>query len=464
MNALVEHVNIARSALRHEREMARKAIRVEETAFLPAALELIERPVSPMIRLTARVLLAGLVFLVAWMALGRIDIVATARGKVIPSDNVKLVQPAFQGVVRRILVHEGQTVAKGQPLVMLDATESTADAAQARKAMEEAELDAARARAILSGLDGHGVVFRAPAGVEAAVAATQAQLARAQYAQITADAAMQASDARAAAAAVSEARQQAEKLDETLPLLDEQIAANETLLTKGYVSKLKVIEMRRQRMASARDRDIAMKTAVRAQAQLAAAGSGVAKSRAAARAAILADLVKAEADAKLRKEELVKADNRSGLQTLVAPVAGVVTALQLHTEGGVAEATRPIMSIVPSAGGVIVEAQVLSRDIGFVRAGQAVSVKLDAFPFTRHGTVPGHVESVSADAQDVEKLGPVYTARIRLDRATIDRGDRVVPLIPGMAAAVDIKTGKRTILDYLLSPIDAARMEAGRER
>lgn len=464
MNAIAEHWNVVRAALADEKARAKRAVTVDETAFLPAALELVERPVSPMIRVTAWAMLSGMVLMLAWLALGRIDIVATATGRVMPSDNVKLVQPAAPGIVRRILVHEGQHVAKGQPLVMLDPTEATADLSQARKALEDAELDAARARAILSALDGHGLAFAAPAGTDPAIAATQAELARAQYSQIVADASAQSSDARAARAAVSEARQEAAKLDESLPLIDQQIEANEKLLAKGYVSKLRVIEMRRQRMAAVRDRDIALQTAAKASAQSAAAGSGVARSRAASRAAVLSDLVKAEAEAKARREELVKAEVRSGLQTLTAPVDGIVTGLTLHTEGGVVEGARPIMTIVPAGGGLVVEARVQSRDIGFVQQGQAVSVKLDAFPFTRHGMVPGHVASVSADSAEDPKLGSVYTARIVLDRATINRGDQVVRLMPGMTAQVDIKTGRRTMLDYLMSPIDAARQEAARER
>lgn len=464
MTALAQHLTMIRSALKEDRARARNAVAVEETAFLPAALELIERPVSPTGRVTAWVLLSGLLALILWMTLGRVDIVATAQGKVIPADNVKLVQPAAPGVVRRILVHDGDLVRKGQPLVELDHTEADADAMQARRALEASELEAARARAVLSALDGRGLAFVPPAGTDAAIAASQRALARAQYQQIEAEAAMQAADARAAGAAVGEASRQAIKLDETLPLLDQQIAANETLLAKGYVSKLKVIEMRRTRMAAARDRDIAQATAAKAGAQRASAVGAVARTRAAARAVVLTALTNAEADARLRREALVKAGQRAGLTMLVAPVAGRIAQLAVHTEGGVVEATKPIMLVVPATGGLAVEARLLSKDMGFVAAGQPVSVKLDAFPFTRYGAVPGRVLSIGADAVEDERLGLVYTARIALDRSTIQRGDGVVPLVPGMAATVDVKTGRRSILDYLLSPIDAARLQAARER
>lgn len=459
MNALSSHVRFVRRALAEEKARVARVASVDETAFLPAALEVIERPVSPTIRLTAQLLLGLLVLALAWAALGRIDIVANARGKLIPADNVKLVQPAADGVVRRILVQEGQPVAKGQPLVLLDPTEADAEAEQARRGLEVAELDAARARAVLSALDGHGFAFAAPAGTDAGVAADQRRLAWSQYDQLRADAEVSAAQARAAAAAVGEAQRQAAKLGETLPLLDEQIAANESLLAKGFVSKLKVIEMRRQRLATAKDREIAFQTAARARAQLAGAGGGIEKARASGRAAILQELVRAEGEARLRREELVKSRSRAGLRTLAAPVAGTVAQLAVHTEGGVVEAAKPIMTIVPT-GALAVEARLPSRDVGFVRAGQAVSVKLDAFPFTRHGALTGRVESVASDAAEDEKLGLLYTARIRLDTTTLGG----LPLRPGMGATVDVKTGRRSVLSYLLSPIEAATSEAARER
>ena len=165
----------------------------------------------------------------------------------------------------------------------------------------------------------------------------------------------------------------------------------------------------------------------------------------------------------LRQEELTKARQKSHLQRLVAPVDGTVQQLAVHTVGGVVEAVRPLMVVVPH-GALKIEANVLNRDAGFVRRGQEVAVKLEAFPFTRYGTVPGRIESISPDAVDDRKQGPVYVARIAPLRSVIDRGDAVVPLQPGMSATADIKTGQRSLLSYLISPIEAARAKAGRER
>lgn len=463
MNAFSRNWQIVRDSLADEKVRSAAVFRTDQADFLPAALEIIETPVSPTGRITAWVLIIGLAAAIAWLTFGKVDVVASANGKLIPADSVKLIQPADSGVVRAILVHDGQRVRAGQPLIQLDPTISTAEVEQAKKALETSELDAARSRAVLSALDGHGFAFAAPPGTPPDVAATQIAFARAQVADIEAGTSANVAKRDASAAARSEAQIQAAKLTETLPLLDEQIAANEQLLAKGYVSKLKVIEMRRQRLASARDRDAAIATASRAAAEMAAAQSAIAQATSEARSRVLADLTKADSDARLRREELSKASQKSSLRTLVSPVDGTITQLAVHTVGGVVEATKPIMTVVPSGGVLVAEVKILNRDIGFIRAGQEVAIKLEAFPFTRYGTLMGSVESIGSDAVEDEKLGLVYPARITLTSA---QGLRVGESKAGvgMQVTADIRTGNRRILSYLLSPIEEISQASGKER
>jgi HlyD family type I secretion membrane fusion protein len=464
MNGVAGHLVVVKQALAAEKARARRIVQVNETGFLPAALEVVERPVSPTSRVTAWVLLSGLVLMVLWLVLGRIDIVATAPGKIIPAESVKLIQPPDNGVVRQILVHDGDRVKKGQALVILDPTASTAELEQARKGLETAQLDAARGRAVLGALSGQGFNFVPPPGTPPLVAETHRSLASAQLQQIQSGFTAGGASSAAASATANEARINAAKLSETIPLLQEQLAANEKLLAKGFVSKLRVIEMRRQYLAAIRDRQIAMSSIAGTGAQAASASAGAAQSSAQLRADLLSQLNKAESDVVLRREELVKAERRSNLQRLVAPVDGTVAQLSIHTEGGVVEAAKPIMAVVPSGGQLVAEVKLLNSDIGFVQQGQVVAIKLDAFPFTRHGTIPGKVLSISSDAVVDEKLGPVYVTRIALSRSNIDRGDKVVPILPGMVATADIKTGRRSFMSYLLSPIEQAGLEAAHER
>ncbi len=176
------------------------------------------------------------------------------------------------------------------------------------------------------------------------------------------------------------------------------------------------------------------------------------------------ELSGAESDSSLRAEELQKSARRRELQQLRAPVDGTVQQLAVHTVGGVVQPAQPLMVIVPAASEVEVEAQVLNKDIGFVHEGQPVRVKLEAFPFTDYGWIEGPVETISRDAIQDEQLGLVYSARIRLERNHIMIGARRQPVGPGLAVQAEIRTGRRRIIQYLLSPISRTVSEAGRER
>ena len=464
MNAISTNLQLVRTALVAEREREARRLRVDDAAFLPAALEVIERPVSPTARLTGRVLGAGVVALALWLTFGKTEIIASATGEITPVGQVQLVQPAEAGVVRRILVHDGDHVEKGQPLVLLDPTVSTAEAAQAARAFEAAAFDRGRAAAVLAALAGQPLRVEAPAGSDPATVRVQENLARARLADARASIVAGATGGAVARADIATARAQVAKLDKSLPLLDQQIDANEQLLAKGYVSKLRVLDMRRQRIAEAGERDEALVSIRRAAATEGSAAGTAAKTRADVEAQLNDELVKADSDMRVKHEEMVKAQLHSGFQALRAPVTGTVGQLALHTEGGVVEAAKPIMTVVPSDGKLMAEVKLLNRDAGFVHLGQKVAVKLEAFPFSRYGTVPGRVVSVSPDAVPDEKLGSVYVVRVALDRTSLDRGDRVAQLTPGMAAVADIVTGRRSYLSYLTSPVAEAGGNALKER
>lgn len=458
MSAYADTWASIREALDEERKREKRD-RVSETDFLPAALELVEKPVSPLGRRSAYVLLAGLVALILWLVLGSVDIVASAQGKLSPQGSIKMIQPAEAGIVRRIYVKDGQKVAKGQLLVELDPTVSGTELGQSREALLVAELTVARARAVLDALDGKGFNFVAPLGATPQMISDYSSYARAQLSQIQSQSGEQSASSRAAALAAAEARTQARKISESLPLLDQQLQANEKLLDKGYVSKLRVLEMRRQRLAAERDREAALQTAARASAEAGAARSRGVGASVGGRAELLQTLIAAEADVVQRRGELAKAAQRAGFGRIVAPVDGTVSQLAVHTEGGMVEGLRPIMAIVPNSG-LTAEAMLSNNDVGFVRVGQVAALKVHAYPYSRHGTLAGRVVSVGADAVQDEHQGLVYPVRIAIDTKDAKR----FTLRPGMEITADIRTGSRRLIDYLISPIEAARTTAGRER
>jgi hemolysin D len=202
-------------------------------------------------------------------------------------------------------------------------------------------------------------------------------------------------------------------------------------------------------------------------------------------------LGKAESEIALREEELRKATQKSQLQRLSAPVDGIVQQLSLHTLGAVVKPADPILVIVPTTGALIVDAQILNKDVGQLKIGDTAAIKLEAFPFTRYGTIPGSLTQLSRDAVQDEKLGLIYQAKVQMTcnpprtgevavrstdggvdpKSTIDpRSSRAksrdylcAHITPGMATTTDIKTDQRRIITFLLSPIQRRLAEAGRE-
>ncbi len=183
------------------------------------------------------------------------------------------------------------------------------------------------------------------------------------------------------------------------------------------------------------------------------------------RRATLDRLREAEQKMDALAQEQIKADSRSGLMRLTAPVAGTVQQLAVHTVGGVVTPAQPLLVIVPGDNPLEVEAFfVENKDIGFVRAGQTAEVKVETFNFTKYGTLRGTVTQVSGDAIQDEKRGLVYAARVKLDRTTLNVDGKTVSLSPGMAVTAEIKTGKRRVIEYFLSPLMQVGDESLRER
>lgn len=464
MSAVGHHWRVIREALAADKERRRTHRASLETEFLPAALEVVERPVSPTGRRTAWLLLLCLVCSLLWLVLGRVDVVASAPGKIVPSGSVKIVQSAGTGVVRAIYVRDGDVVRQGQLLVDLDPTLSGAELEQARKALLTAELDVARNRAIADALAGRGLHFVAPAGTPPEVTETQRQLIAAQVGEVEANisslnAARDSSLSEAAAAAA-----QRRKLDATLPILDHELEAMNRLDANGYAPGMRLLELQRQRRGEAGDRDVAVAQESKGFSDAQKLARQMGETREQARRIALADLAKAESEVILRREEVTKAERKSVLQRLVAPADGTVQQLAIHTVGGVVEPARSLMVIVPLEDGLEVEAHVLNKDAGFVHEGQKVAVKIEAFPFTRYGTALGVVESLSRDAVPDPKLGATYTARIRLARGFMIIDGRRVALTSGLSVTADIRTGSRRIISWLLSPVQTSVAQAGRER
>jgi hemolysin D len=471
---------------------AAKAFRErEEHQFLPAALEVMETPPSPGLRRLLLLTCGLFVLALVWAVVGKIDVVAVAAGKTVPSGNVKLVQPIEIGAVRAIHVRNGQFVRKGQLLVELDPTLANAEEAQSEQTLLSARVVQARNDALLAYLEGRGAAYVAPPGTPDDVLRTEQAFVRSAIAQYEAERASLRQQRAEKQAELTGAQAEIAKLRESLPYLDRQMAARAELAEKGYYSRLKLLEYEQLRAEHVRNIDIQTANAARAAAAIGTLDAELRSLRENFGKIAVTDLAEANDKAGLASEELRKSARRRQFQELRAPVDGVVQQLAVNTVGGVVQPAQPLMVIVPCsragaasaecAGGLAVEAFVQNKDIGFVRVGQRVAVKLEAFNFTDYGLIEGTVETISRDAIDQSQEpagasrdangrpvqpGLVYAARVRLACAPDDpkRSPLCDRVQPGMAAQAEIKTGRRRIIQYLLSPISQAVNEAGRER
>lgn len=466
MDLASRYVEILRAAWAARAELQGPRRLADETAFLPAALSLQETPVHPAPRRAAYAIIALFLTALLWSVVGQVDIVAVAPGRVVVSERTKLVQPLQTSVVRRVLVRDGEQVQAGQPLVELDPTIATADKAAVQDARKAAESDLLRARAILDALGRHGAVpsIVAPGrwSPDETVAA-QAQMA-AEWSDIRAKLAKLGAETGRRQAEIATAQAAVAKLEATLPISRQREQDAERLAQQGFMATHAAQDRARERIEMQRDLETQ-------RARLAETRAALQESES-AREAYLAEsrrtLHDREALAHLKRQHAVqeeaKVTHREKLTLLTASVAGTVQQLSVHTAGGVVTEAQTLMVIVPDGAKVAAEVAIENKDVGFVGVGQAAEIKLETFPYTRYGTVHGVVSRVTADAVSDERRGAIFPATLELASTQIDVDGKRIGLSPGMNLTAEIKTGKRRVIEYLLSPVQRARSESLRER
>lgn len=465
LGVLVRHGRAFSRAWRAESARRRTDTRKRiETAFLPAALEVVETPPSPVGRAVLWLIVLAVLSALAWAVVSEVDTVAVAEGRVVSRGRLQTVESAEGGVVRALHVREGAHVSAGDPLIELDPTFADADAETARAELAAARLARARAAALLAFADGTEAAFAPPEDADPVAAAAEAEVVRARVAAYEAAREGLVERRNAAEAAERVAEQEILLRQELLPLVRQRYEAREELARRGHAPALQVIELQEQMVSMRREIEIRQAERDEAGAQAASVSRELEEAAERFRAEAAGELAEAEAAVATRTEALRAAERRSGLQTLVSPVDGIVHEIGVTTIGEVVDAGAPLITVVPSGDELIVEALILNSDVGFVEVGMPVVVKLQAYPFTRYGYLEGVLEHVSPDAVPDERRGLVFPARVALTTSTLSRGDREARLTPGMTANAEVVTGRRRVISYLLSPIARAVGEAGRER
>ena len=441
--------------------------------FAPAILRAQHENAAPLPRMVLYIALTLFAVMLAWACFGRLDIIAVAQGKLIPGTYVKIVQPADSGVVREILVKDGQEVQTGQVLMRMDTQVSDADSATVANDLHLRLLQLRRIQAESNGAPFAPAKADPPAMYQQVLAQYRANrdAYRSQIENEQAALAKSGQDLKGALEMES-------RLKQTVPIYRETEAAHQNLAKDGFISRLAMLDKTRERIEKEQE--------LKAQTyQVASLKASIEQSR--KRLAQIASTYRqqlqnerSEADTqRLRLEqEAGKQAYKHALLELKAPHDGVVKDLATHTSGTVVSPGTILMTLVPHDDPVKAEVWVTNEDAGWVEVNQAVKLKLAAFAFNKYGMAKGHVEYVSPDAAELpdtrerdrkdtrEHVMPPsgFRTLVALDSPYLEADGRRYRLTAGMLVSAEVNLGSRTVMEYLLSPVQKVTHEAGRER
>lgn len=422
-----------------------------------------ERQSLPRWRPVAWAVALLLAVLLGWSAVGELDEVAVAQGEVVPQGNVKVVQHLEGGLILGIHVHEGQRVAAGDPLVQLDLAVGTMDPEDLRIQRDALRLEAARLEAQARNAEQpdfpEGPAERSPAvtrGEREAFAARREEL------QHTLKGLRD--KVRERELEIEETRRRVKALQAELKVKEERLALTEGLLSDQLASRAEYLEIASTVQELKGRLDVARASIPRLQAGLSSMKERIGETRARFRHRALDRLSQVEEEIARLLQRMETADDQQRRTLIRSPIQGVVKNMRYHTVGGVVKAGEPIMEIVPTRERMVISARLAPADRGYVRRGQRALVKISTYDYIRYGGLEGKVTMVAPDTTQQSEGPPYFEVRVMTNRSHLGEDGESFPISPGMLATVDIHTGTRTVLDYLIRPVLKLRHEAFRER
>lgn len=445
----------------------------ELAAFLPAALEIQETPPNPLTRWLAWSLLALVFLAILWACFGEVNIVASAEGKIIPSSRVKQIQPLEKGMVKALLVGEGEYVEKGQALIELDTTLTQADKRRLASELDNTALRLAVSEGVLKLLAYKAEVtdrvlqqmdLEAPSRKAKTDTVLYHSLLKQQWLQYQSQLqALQSSLVRTRAEQAA-SLEVISKLKQTLPIVEKRASKLKDLNGKNYVSEDDYLLAEQERIQQAQD----LAAEQQRYKQLLAAEQEVKEQvklhKAQTSSSLLTEATQLQSQLSTLEEELAKATDIDAKHILYAPVSGRVQELAVNTVGGVVTEAQQLMLVVPDEEQLEVEVFLENKDIGFVHENMPAEIKIHTFPFTKYGVIDAQVLNVSNDAIVDENQGLIYSMQLRMAKNQLLVDGRMVNLIPGMAVTAEVKTGQRRLIEFFLAPLLRAKNESVRER
>lgn len=442
-------------------ERRKRELSAEESEFLPAVLEITETPLSPTFHYALWSVVAFLLVGFLWAIFGHVDEVAVAPGKLIPSGYVKTLQAEAKGIVKAIHVREGEAVKAGKVLVDLDPTVSSADFERIRKEVAFYSLSVER---ILAARDMRPFVPTRLPGVRNEDVDYQLHLYAADVNEYKARLARAEMSIAQSQSALEVAQVTMVKLKSLFEIAREKEIRIEELVKQDAVSKFVLFDHQTRRIELEQGIAAQRSEIVRAEAtwnQQVETRRNIVSER---ERDLMAKLIEDRRQLSSWQEELKKAEQKTQLARITAPVDGLVHQLAIHTIGGVVTEAQPLLVIVPEGVGLEAEVWVANRDVGFVRPGQRVELKVETFNFQKFGTVEGLVKEISPDAIEDKDKGRVYRATVSLDRSEVSVEGRRVALSAGMSVTGEIKVRQKRIIEFFLDPFKKYQSEGLRER
>ncbi|MBD2793478.1 HlyD family type I secretion periplasmic adaptor subunit [Xenorhabdus sp. 42] len=430
--------------------------------FLPTHLALSQRPPSPFARYTAITLSIGVLVALLWACLGKLDVQATATGRLIASGRSQIIQAYEQSRIVAIHVGNGQHVAKGTPLLTLHTLGVNQDIARLLEQRDYLTEEEIRYQALLGKHDPSSLpLFQQQPEAKRNKILTHYHHEKEEFDSVITNI--------YAEMEVNLSSQKARNSDiRSLINLRENIyqrlQARKTLSQKQVISKVEYLEQEKEfleteRLISQQKSELGILLTQYKSLEERLKGLKVQKER-----EWFEKGKQAEMQLAVLKQEISKVQEREELEIVRSPVTGTIQQLSVHTLGAVLQPAQNLMVIVPDNQVQLAEIQILNKDVGFVRPGQQVTVKVDAFPYTRYGTIEGTLLSISRDSTTDERLGLVFPAQISLKQNNIIVDGKPVDITAGMSIVAEIKTDQRRVIDYLLSPIQEYQSEALREK
>jgi len=431
----------------------------EETEFLASILEVTETPPSPVGRMVLWTIIVFLIVGMVWLFVGEVDEVAVARGKITPTGSVKVVQSGNKGIIKEILVEEGQNVKQGDVLVVLDTTKTQADVDALKKQVAFYTMTVDRLQAEMN--DAPFIVkpndLLDPKDISA-----QKTLYESRRIKLNSDKSRIESVIAQQTASIASSRATQEKYNALLAVAREKEEKLNELFKSDAVSYFQLLEARQTRVEYQKSSEAMVEEILKAEAQLAEARTQLATVINTYKQETMTQLVEAKRQLDSYQEELRKANQTNDQSVITAPDSGEVDGLSVFTIGGVVAEGQTLMNIVPEDAKMEVEAFVDNKDIGFVRVGQDAEVKVETFNFQKFGMLDAEVKDISADATDDDRdkeKDKKYRVTLSLENDTSG-----MDLQPGMNVTAEIKIKKKRIVDFFLDPFRQYMDEALRER